>query len=700
MNRIFAIFKREFFFYFNTSFAYIILFVFLILINWLFMKPFFFINETSMRLFFELCPWFFLVACPSITMGLFAQEKHQGTIELLLTMPVKEHEIVLGKFFSSIGFLAVMLIFTLPIPVAISFLGEPDIGPIIGSYLALFLLGCAYISIGMFCSSLTSSQVISFIVAVVFSFILTIIGENFVLSGLPGFLVPIFRFMSLGAHFDSVGRGVIDSRDIVFYLTFIGFFLFLTTEVIKCIRRKRFSISLYFVALAVFFTLNFLSSYLFIRLDLTEENIYSLSKSTKDILKNLDDDVSITAYFSRNVPPRISGIRTEVSDLLEEYRAYSKGKVKFSFVAPEDRPEIERHVQILGIPKVRITVVEKDKIEAHPVYLGIDVFHKKNHLVIPFVQSPNLLEYDITSSILKLSKGMRKSVGILGDISNYQIIKELTEKEYSFSLIKPDEPINVNTLVIIGSSSVKSDKIIEFIKNGGGVFLLQDTIKIDGPIAIPEPVQNPLDAYVSIRQDLVLDPFCTHASFDGGGYLFTVPYLFWIKIERNGFNSENPITSNLESLIFLWTSTIDVKTEADILVSSSKDSWTQEGYFDLNPKQMIIPKEKNSYPIAVSFTLENGRVIVVGNTRFIDNRCLSQFKDNSIFFMNCLEWLSFGGELIGIRSKGKAERPLRALSIEKKVIMKYTVIFFSPIFVILFGILKMSLQRIRKESES
>jgi len=227
MKTILTIFWKEFRGYFNSPVAYIFIISFLVFTNWLFFKGFFLMNQSSLRSFFSILPWVFMFLAPAVTMRSWAEEKKLGTVELLMTLPVRDYEVVLGKFLASFIFLIVTLLCTLPLPLTVMLVGNPDIGPIWGGYLGAFLMGGAYLAIGCFASSLTENQIVAFIIAIFLCFALLITAENLVIMNLPAALVPVFSFLGLGAHFDSIGRGVIDSRDIVYYISVIGFFLFL-----------------------------------------------------------------------------------------------------------------------------------------------------------------------------------------------------------------------------------------------------------------------------------------------------------------------------------------------------------------------------------------------------------------------------------------------------------------------------------------
>ena len=233
LKTIYILFKKELMSYFNSPIAYIFIGVFLIVGNWLFFNSFFLIGQVNMRGYFDLLPWIFLFLSPAITMRLWAEEKRSGTIEFLLTLPITDWQVVLSKFFGALVFMFISLLLSISLPITLMFLGNVDLGPIIGGYLGALLLGGSYLALGLFISSLTKNQIIAFILSLSFSFIVFIIGADFVLMKVPGFLAPIMRFFGLGSHFYNIAKGVIDSKDIIYYCSFIFLFLWLNVRTIE-----------------------------------------------------------------------------------------------------------------------------------------------------------------------------------------------------------------------------------------------------------------------------------------------------------------------------------------------------------------------------------------------------------------------------------------------------------------------------------
>ena len=230
MNGIITICFKELKSYFLSPIAYIFIIVYLAITNFLFFQTFFVNNQAEMRGYFEFLPYIFLIFIPAITMRSWAEEKRNKTIELLLTLPLKDTQIVAGKFLAAVGFLKITLLCSISVPITIAILGNPDIGVIIGSYIGAILLGSAYISIGMWISSLTENQIVALIGGVVVILFLLLIGHPIVLNFVPSEMVGILSFLGLAAHFESICRGIIDSRDIIYYLTIIAFFLFLNVQ--------------------------------------------------------------------------------------------------------------------------------------------------------------------------------------------------------------------------------------------------------------------------------------------------------------------------------------------------------------------------------------------------------------------------------------------------------------------------------------
>ncbi|PLX27465.1 ABC transporter [Candidatus Parcubacteria bacterium] len=219
--------------YFNSPIAYIFIGVFLVVGNFLFFKNFFLYGQANLRPYFDLLPWIFLFLSPAVTMRLWAEEKKSGTIEFLLTLPVSDWQVVVAKFLGALCFVVITLSLSFTLPISVAFIGDVDWGPVIGGYLGAIFLAGSYLSLGLFISSLTKNQIIAFLMALVACFAAFIIGADFVLYGAPQIFVPLMKFIGLGSHFSNISKGVIDTKDLIYYSSFIFLFLWLNARVIE-----------------------------------------------------------------------------------------------------------------------------------------------------------------------------------------------------------------------------------------------------------------------------------------------------------------------------------------------------------------------------------------------------------------------------------------------------------------------------------
>lgn len=231
MRQAMLIFKKEFKDYFISPIAYIVIAIFLFAVGVLFFIDFFAYGQVDLRRFFERLPWMFALVVPAITMRLFSEELNVGSYEILLTLPVTFRDIIVGKFLAGVAFVAAILVPTFSYPLCISFMGDLDWGVVIGSYLGAILLGAAYAAIGLFTSSLTRNQIIALILSMLICMALFVIGR--LLFFIPESVVPVVSYLSSGVHFDNISRGIVDTRDLLYFISIIFLGLYATHLVMQ-----------------------------------------------------------------------------------------------------------------------------------------------------------------------------------------------------------------------------------------------------------------------------------------------------------------------------------------------------------------------------------------------------------------------------------------------------------------------------------
>lgn len=239
MNSFYPLFKREFLGYFRSPVAYVFMIIFLLASVGcaFFLGRFYESNQASLDSFFAYLPWLYLVLVPAVGMRLWAEERRSGTVELLFTLPVHLFEAVVAKFLAGWLFIGVALLLTFPLIITVNLLGDPDNGVIFTGYLGSFLMAGSYLSIACFASSLTKNQVISFILSVVICFVLVLIGwgvfTDMFVDYLPGFLIDTLAAVGFAQHFSAISRGLIDTRDLIYFFSMMMVALSLNVIVLK-----------------------------------------------------------------------------------------------------------------------------------------------------------------------------------------------------------------------------------------------------------------------------------------------------------------------------------------------------------------------------------------------------------------------------------------------------------------------------------
>jgi ABC-2 type transport system permease protein len=222
IKKVLWLIKKELNLYFNSPIAYIVISIFLLLLGFFYSRPLFVQNYATLRHIFDIIPLFFLFFIPAITMRLYSEEYKSGTIEVIFTLPFRKNEVLLGKYISSVLVILISIIFTLLYPLTLLFFGKFDIGQTIAGYLGVLFLSLFFSSIGVFSSSLTKNQIVSFVVSFSIMFVFFMLGK------LGVFVSPTIAYVGIDPHYDNFVRGIVDVRDIVYFLSLTGLFLYFT----------------------------------------------------------------------------------------------------------------------------------------------------------------------------------------------------------------------------------------------------------------------------------------------------------------------------------------------------------------------------------------------------------------------------------------------------------------------------------------
>ena len=456
MKNIFTIFKRELNSYLNSGFACIYLIVFIAMNNGLFMTRFFLIGRSDMRVFFDNLPFMLFIFIPVISMRLWAEEKKENTFELLMTFPMKAQELVLGKFLASLAFYSLALLCTLPIPAVIFMSGSPEPGVIISGYLGSLIAGTLFLSIGIFISGLTQEQIVAFVLTTLSCFFIFFIGTDFFASFIDGWISGLGSFMKtyLGAasHLISFSKGVVDFKDILYFVLASAGFLFLNGLSFEGRLRPKARIvfsSAVAICLAGIVLVNWLIYDIHIgRFDLTENKIYTTSETARKILSGLKSPLTVNLYISpqEKMPTALKTLEQDIVDKLSELKIISSGKLSFktyhieasNLIAdsqnPQDtgeRPENrEKILKDKGIVPFQVESIDKDEFGLKLVYSAISITYKeKGEEILPRIFPANLpdLEYLLFSRIIKLTLNEKPKIALFSALKTQETAPGLNQ---------------------------------------------------------------------------------------------------------------------------------------------------------------------------------------------------------------------------------------------------------------------------------
>lgn len=736
IKNILIIIKKELRAYFNSPTAYIVLITFLILWEFLFFRSVFQIGQASLQMLFLFLPWLLLLLIPSLTMASFSEEKNQGTLEFLLTHPLKDLELLLGKFFSIFIFTQITFAFILPIALSLNSFGNLDFGIIFGQYLACSFLASILIALGIFISSLLKSQVASLLLTIVASFFLIAVGFELITYNLPLFLAPILENFSALSHFESMARGVLDIRDIWYFVSANIIFLFATYLVL--FRRKLSSRSLILrkhkinlaIIIVIFTASNLLSSYIPGRIDLTQNRIYTLSPATKAVLNNLEPQVNIILFVSNKLPPDFQPIMRRTKDLLRDYKVLGKGKVLIKQQNPQSDPEILTRAQEFGIQEVRFDIVSQEERQIKNGFFGLTVSVEEDYESIPFIQDTADLEYKLTSFIKKLTTSEKKKIVFLSGhgeknlSTDLRILNQELEKQFKVEeILINDEnlsaiPEDAKALVIAGPNQEIDSKnraaISDFIEKGGAVLFLIDAVLINPEAMQAIPNEQSFSEFlveygVEVKKDIVYDLRSNETvRFGGGMFNMLLAYPLWPKV--GPAEKDSILTSKIESLILSWASSINLDEDKieqkgfklEKLLATTKYGGKQfvqkesiEGqeeieFFSLDPQQRFSQQNLGQQITAVSLTQtkeagKDARLIVVGDSDFLSDQFLNYSPENLGFGIEVVSFLAQEESLAEIQLKQIAKRNLVFENQTQVMMIKYGNMALAFVLPFVFG---------------
>lgn len=725
MNSIKTIVKFELARYFLSPLAYVYLISFLILSGSLaiYFGNFFVNNEANLWALFDYQPWVYLLFIPGIAMRSWAEEFRSKSVTLLLTTPVSITNLVWGKFFASLIFASIAILLTFPFWITVNLFGAPDNTVIIVGYIGCIFLAGAMLAISQTMSALTKNPVIALVLAVFVNLLFFWSGFEYVLFWARELfsetIVDTIISFSFLNHFSSLSRGLVELRDLIFFISVIIFFNLLTIAIIRLRTKGTFDfisstdakhgfivLTLLFIG---FFGLNIIANNLFRQFsyDFTEEKYLSLTKNTKDILRKLDRPVIAKVYYSPvlgNRNPQIRDLFDRIKLMLKQYKAYSNGKFDYRIYMPHFLDKTEDRAIADGIQPIPLIDVNQNAL------FGVSFSDSlTGKSVIPFFSLERLsyLEQDFTTNIYKLQHkkktlGLLSSLPIYGDtrigdvpINKWEIFNQISEL-YDVKVIKNKEELEqkFDVLMLVHPLGLDDD-VVEKIKKQEKVFLVLDVA--DDASRLYSPVKNyslssqlsGLADYwgISFWGDGVVADFDNSITVDE-----TINYkknpsftqdLLQFKVTKSNLNPNHRITYKLQNILFASASMVMPKNDSNVsffpLIAASGNSTMLPADLakeNASPREILKQFVPSNRPIIIAAEILSNSsarpfdIIAVADTdfmydsfwakdrTFLDTTYRIALFDNANFVLNALDYLTKNDDLISLRGKSIKERPL------------------------------------------
>lgn len=733
MRSLLALVRKDLKGYFDQPTGYILIVGFVALLSWSFFRSAFLTSEASLRPLFTVdfavespsIPWLLALMVPAATMRLLAEEQRDGTLEILLTQPIRGWVILMSKFVSGLIFVSVAIIATVGIPISLQTAGDLDWGAVTGQYVGSLFLAASFVAIGLFTSSLTRNQIVAFILGLFVTLMLMLLGLDAVGVTLPGSVATLLQSLSPISHFTSISRGVIDLRDVLYFVALISTFLSAT---FLSIRGKTLShhspqyrnLQLGTLALIVLSVLvGWFGSSVQGRLDLTADKLFTLSQGTDNILSGMDDLLTVELYRSDPPPVQIDLASRDISDFLEDFTGRSGGKVNLVRRFPDADEGDARRAQLAGVRPEQFNRQTSNGLEIEIGYLGVVLTYADRREVMPFIGTVDGFEYRMATLAFNMlqQESSRKSVGFLighGEKTmreDFNNLAGLLAQQYELSEITGDEEglqnlSQLDVLIVPGPTQRMPEEVYqavdEFLASGGKVMLLVDPLNIDlqNMMALPNQFHfgDIAEKYgIEVQDNLVFD-VRSNQTLPFGTVL--LPYPYWVRAPI----VDRKVAGEVESVLIPWPSSVGI-TESQVgeaefipLIRTSPFAAADYAYGDITPNSPqldISGIQLFENDIAMAVETKGGigsdkasRLIVVGDSDWLTDGVVGRAQENLALGLNLIDWLAQEDALAEIRSKVITTRVLIFNSPSHRNLVQYANIAGVPLAFILLGLLR------------
>jgi ABC-type transport system involved in multi-copper enzyme maturation permease subunit/ABC-type uncharacterized transport system involved in gliding motility auxiliary subunit len=717
MSPVWTVARREVRALFDQPTGYVLLVVFLALNSFMFFRNAYLTSTASLRPMLDLLPWVLLFFAPAVTMRSLAEDTRSGLLEIVLAQPLSEAELVLGKYLGALLVLLLALASTLFIPLGLALGGDLAAGPVAAQYAGAALLAAGFAGVGVWASSLSRSQITAFILGVSVMFVLILVGLDPLLVGLPPALGAVAANLGVLSHFQAIGRGVLDLRDVLYFLSLAAVFLSLAYAVVlrrrlapggAPARRLRLGTAL---LVAVFVVLNLAGGRIGGRLDLTPGRAYTLSGATSDIVRGLDDLVTIRLFASRELPSEFALQKRDVDDLLRDLRRAGRGNIRVVERDPAADAAAAGDARALGIVPVQFNVVGQAELQVKEGFFGLVVQYADRHETIPFVQRTDDLEYRLVSAIRGLTRASKPRVALVTDpqAGSFGTLRAQLERSYTVEApaLADSAALAGYTVLVLATMRESADPaeaaaVRGFLAAGGRALVMEAGMQLSpqGPFAMERrPAWNDVlaDHGITIRGDMVYDLRANQVIGVPTSFGRVLrPYPYFLRARSTGVS---PVNADLSEVGLAWTSSIDTVAGrgATPLLVTTEAAGAATGMAMVDPAQDPPAGDLGRRVLAVQTgggaDSAAARLVVVGNAIFASDEFLQRSPENLAFALNAVDWLAQDEALIRIRAKDRRPPLLDFASPVLRDGVKYANVAGLPLLIGLAGALRLIRRR-------
>ena len=755
--RIFtALVKKDLKGYFDQPTGYILLVVFLGVISFLFFRSLDTTREASLRPLFEVMqlPWILPVFVAAASMRLVAEEQRDGTLEILLTQPLRGWSVLLAKFVSGFLFVGVGILFTVVIPIALSTAGDLDSGAIVAQYIGTFFLTASFVAIGVFSSSLTQNQIVSFMVGLALMVALMLAGSPLITLALPPGIAALILDLSPATHYSSMLRGLIDLRDVLYFIALISAFL---SGSYLLIRSKSIShrsplyrnLQLGVAGLVVISLLvGWFGGIIEGRLDLTEKRLYTFSPATKEILGSLDDLLTIKFFYTEELPPEAKLVRRDLEDFLDAVQEQGEGKIRVLHrkTNPEDEDSV-REAQENLIRPIQFNTQSEGKIQIEVGYLGLGMTYINQREVIAVVRTTDGMEFAIASAVFRMLQKDPQTIAFHtnsedpalrfeeGGEPDFRTIRTALTAQVQVEESREGregqmQMGGIDALVVTGPMRQLPELTLTewdtYFAEGGEAVFLVDPVITDTQNFRGIPNQFNLDRFlaqygVRVNRDMVFDTR-SHESLTVPDIFqpIIVPYPYWVRIPQ----ADARVSGGVTSAVFPWASSVDLidPTEPSVqvedvvtLIETTGYAASDAFYDNLFPQaphlEDVAEEQLEAKTLAVAITgtrclpgesecerdpSKRFRIIVAGDSDWINEGWAAQGPGHIEMMSNWVDWLTQDDALAAIRAKGRTVRTLLYDSETQRLLVRYGSMAGVPALFVLLGLVRFFMRRSMK----